>query len=466
MMKKVLWRPEFWIVVFFLVRFVGITNPPLETGHNWRQVFGLMVARNFMEVDAQIVYPRVDDTQGGTGITGMEFPLLNYLHYVVSLIFGYAHWYGRLINLVFSSMGLYFFAKLSAQFFSRRVALAATIFLIGSLWFAYSRKMMPDTFSVSLVLGGLYFGLRYLGSGSIVAVILCTLFLTAGVASKIPAAIYLAVLLPFMRLKSQGNRKVILLSLLTIPIATSAYWYFIWNPHLSDNFGAYSNFGGGILEGATQIAQNLDLTWKNFYFHSFCSYTIFLCFIVGLYMMISNKNKTLTFVFTTIGLAFGIYMLKAGFLFYHHSYYIIPFVPVMALVAGYAVAQLKKNWIYAALLFIGLAESVGNQQHDFFIKGSDEYRMQLEQIADEFSERTDLIAVNGDGNPQLLYLAHRKGWTCSNVEILQAGYVQKIRNEGCKYLVIDKNTFNEQLGMPVIYSDKNFIVYALQQANL
>ena len=74
-----------WILLFFLIRLIGITNPPLEMTHNWRQVTGLMVARNFLEVDNNILYPRIDDNGGQTGIIGMEFPTLNYLHYVVAI---------------------------------------------------------------------------------------------------------------------------------------------------------------------------------------------------------------------------------------------------------------------------------------------------------------------------------------------------------------------------------------------
>jgi hypothetical protein len=51
---------RFWIVVFFILRLVGITNPPLETGHNWRQSLTCMIARNFLEIDNNIAYPRID----------------------------------------------------------------------------------------------------------------------------------------------------------------------------------------------------------------------------------------------------------------------------------------------------------------------------------------------------------------------------------------------------------------------
>ena len=97
---------RFWIILFFFIRLIGITNPPLEIGHNWRQTTVTMVSRNFLETDNNIFYPRIDIAGNKTGITGMEFPLFNYLTYLVSEIFGYQHWYGRLINLIISSLGL------------------------------------------------------------------------------------------------------------------------------------------------------------------------------------------------------------------------------------------------------------------------------------------------------------------------------------------------------------------------
>ena len=75
---------RFWIVVLFIIRLIGITNPPLEVEHNWRQTTVTMVARNFLEVDNNIFYPRVDFAGDKTGITGMEFPLLNYMIYGVA----------------------------------------------------------------------------------------------------------------------------------------------------------------------------------------------------------------------------------------------------------------------------------------------------------------------------------------------------------------------------------------------
>src|SRR5690606_8136272 len=133
---------------FFVIRLIGITNPPLEVSHNWRQTTVTMVARNFLEVDNNIFFPRIDIAGEKTGITGMEFPLLNYLIYLVAKLFGYQHWYGRLINLLISSFGVWFFYKLVGKYLTRQTAFYAAIILIVSIWFQFSRKIMPDTFSM------------------------------------------------------------------------------------------------------------------------------------------------------------------------------------------------------------------------------------------------------------------------------------------------------------------------------
>ena len=131
--KVLLGNIQFWILLFFVIRLIGITNPPLETSHNWRQCTGLMVARNFYEVDSNILYPRVDDNQGESGIIGMEFPTMNYFHYLLALLFGYTHWYGRLLNLIVSSLGLLFFSKLLDRLgFPRKMVFASTIARISS----------------------------------------------------------------------------------------------------------------------------------------------------------------------------------------------------------------------------------------------------------------------------------------------------------------------------------------------
>lgn len=459
-MKLNINKIEFWIIIFFLVRLFGITNPPLETGHNWRQVTGLMVSRNFQEVDSNILYPRVDDNHGQEGIIGMEFPVLNYLHYLTSKLVDYTHWYGRLINLIVSTIGIYFYSKILSRFFSKKLVFTSTIFLLASIWFMFSRKFMADTFCISLVFIGLYNGIKYLEGGWIKSLMLYVLFTTLAILSKIPAGIYFALLFPLILSKYPLKNKVIIAISTFVPLTLTYLWYFMWNPQLSEKYGVWYNAGKSMSVGLQELITHPIFTMKNFYFNAFHSYIVFILFVIGLVLIIKNKERKIIAIFFAIGLVFSIYMMKSGFFFYHHSYYIIPFVPVMALIAGYAVSLVKKQWLFVSLIVIGVTESLLNQQHDFFLKDSSKYNLTLESVADQVSDKDDLIIINGGENPLQLYLSHRKGWTSGNDKITQIGYLNEIKQSGCKYMFIDK-TKDPNFNAEPIYSDEYFSIYTL-----
>ncbi|MDZ4751162.1 MAG: hypothetical protein SGI87_06065, partial [Flavobacteriales bacterium] len=149
--KNWMWDIKFYIALFFVVRLFGITNPPLDGNHGWRQSQSCMVARNLVEVENNPLYPRADQFGGDkTGIFGSEFPLLQEGIVLLSSVFGYDHWYGRLINLIVTSFGIYFFYLLLLTILPERAAFYSGIMLLTSLWFMFGRKIMPDTFSVSL----------------------------------------------------------------------------------------------------------------------------------------------------------------------------------------------------------------------------------------------------------------------------------------------------------------------------
>lgn len=450
-----------WIVLFFLLRLIGITNPPLEKGHNWRQATGLMVARNFYENDNNIFYPRIDDNEGKTGIIGMEFPLLNYTHYLVSIPFGFNNWYGRLINLIISSFGLFFFYKCLLKFFNREHALFALICLLASGWFAYSRKTMPDTFCISLMFIGLFQAIVFLERGKIASLLLFILFSSLAILSKIPAGIYFILLIPLcFYFKNYKNAVVIFLAT-SIPLTLAYFWYFSWNVHLSSHYGIWYNSGVSLATGFAQISENIGETFSRFYFASFCSYIFFALFSVGLIGAVIKKQWTIVIPFLLMLFIFLIYMFKSGYFLYHHDYCIIPFVPVMAVVAGYAFSVIIPHKFILFLLCAGVVESIANQQHDFFIPNDEKYKLKLEKIATEICSNKDLIAINGNGNPQQIFLSHQKGWTITNEQLADDLYVDSLQRIGCKYVFINKHYFADEINGFKVYNDDDFAVYLL-----
>ena len=200
---------KFWIIAFFILRLFHITNPPLEVSHNWRQTTVAMVARNFYEVNNDIMYPRLDFDGEKPGVTGMEFPIFNYIIYLISLVFGYEHWYGRVINLFITSFGIYFFYKLIKKFFDEELAFFSAIILLFSLWFPFARKIMPDTCSFSLMIVAIYYGSNYFEKGKLKNLILYGLFCALGILSKIPSGYILAMFTLFIFNSKYGiNRKI------------------------------------------------------------------------------------------------------------------------------------------------------------------------------------------------------------------------------------------------------------------
>jgi 4-amino-4-deoxy-L-arabinose transferase-like glycosyltransferase len=463
---KILTDIRFWIILFFVLRLIGITNAPLEVGHNWRQSLTNMIARNFLENSANILYPTIDMAGEKSGIIGSEFPFYNYLIYLASLIFDYSHWIGRLINLFVSSFGLYFFYKLLKNLFNKQTAFNSTIVLAVSVWFAFSRKIMPDTFSVSLVIIGLYYAYSFLKTGFRSGIILFFVFTTLGMLCKIPALSLFSVLFIVIFIKEIDiRRKVALFVTGTLSFLIVCLWYFYWVPYLLDTYHYQLYFPKGIAEGIHEIIPLMPELLEKFYFSALHSYIALTCALVGIILLIKSKQVYLLTGIAIISAVFLLFIIKTGAVFPLHNYYIIPFTPIMAIMAGFAIARIPLNFQYVLLGLIAI-EGIANQQHDFRIKETQLYKLELEKITEKLIPQKDLIIINGGQSPQDIYFSNRKGWTVNNTDIMNLQYLDSLTNLGAEYLVVDITDFNQQfIQHENIYTDKHYSIYRLQKAD-
>ncbi len=457
---KILKDIRFWIFLFFVIRLFGITDAPLEMGHNFRQVMTNMIARNFLEVTSNIFYPRIDMAGARTGIIGSEFPLFSYLIFVISKIFGYDHWYGRLINLIVSSMGIYYFYLVVKRYFSYHVAFNASIILTVSIWFSFSRKIMPDVFSVSLVIIGLYYCLRYFETGNLTRLLLFFVFATVGSLCKIPAFTLMSVIAIPLVTKFPRNRKIAVLIAGIFSFIIVAIWYFYWVPYLLDTYHFKLFYPKGLIEGFREIIEYPIDTLDKFWFTSFYSFIAFFLFIAGLVMMNVRKERLLTGLFVVVSIVFFVFILKTGSVFSFHNYYIIPYMPVMAVIAGFALSLIKIRWQIVFLILISV-ESLANQSYDFRIKDSELYKLELEKSIDDIITNEELIIVNGGANPQTIYFLHRKGWTVEKEVLQNPGFIDDKAGRGAKYLIIDKNRSNKTFSFRLIFADEYIDVYKI-----
>jgi hypothetical protein len=186
-------------------------------------------------------------------------------------------------------------------------------------------------------------------------------------------------------------------------------------------------------------------------------------FIVGIFFLLRDQSKMLKIGILLITIIFGLFIIKTGKVFPNHSYYVIPFTPIMALIAAFALEKLPNKLHYAILGLICI-ESIANQQDDFFIKDSEKYKLGLEAIAAEHIPEGELVVINGGLSPQSMYFAHRKGWTLHHAVVMDRITVDSLHvNHGANYVILNKNgqtsTYQKQTK---IFDGKDFVIYKIE----
>ena len=461
---------KFWLIILFILRLYAITLPPLEFQHPWRQTDGLMIARNFYETDANIFYPRVDTAGEKSGITGSEFPILNYLIYLVSLIFGYQHWYGRFIVLIFSTLGSFYFYKSVRKFFVETVAFNATIILTASYWFLYSRKVFPDCFSAGLALIALYFVLDYLQKGKYVYLLLYLFLGSLGSLSKISSTLLFSVLvIPIFFMSYPIKRKLWVVSFSSLILMIILGWYFVWVPHLNSTFGYGGHFTTGcplLSMGWAEIrAEWRDVLWRLFILPT--KYVGFLIFIGSLTYILYKRNWSVFLVFIIPYLFFLLIILKTGKNIIADQYYILCIIPAMAFISGFGLSLITNKKLMLIILLASAVENIGDQVIDFRIHKINKGFENLESVTDSISDRQDLFVINtGPHCPTAMYFAHRKGWTVNSLKLTDQAFLAELKDKGCKYVLICKKMYGFDnditLDLPQIFESEYYRIYSIK----
>ncbi|MFZ4712590.1 MAG: ArnT family glycosyltransferase [Bacteriovoracaceae bacterium] len=455
---------RFWLILGFIVRLTGITHAPLES-HAWRQTITNMAAKNFTLHNPNILYPTVDvmffDTVDTSGVSPMEFPIYNYSISLMARIFGWADWYGRLINLIVSTFGLWYFYLIVRDYINKKLGEISTYLLMGSLWLTFSRKIMPDTFSMSLVLIGLYYGLKYLYElkNEKKNLFLFFLFSTIGILSKIPA-IFLFAVIPFYDHIIALRKRLTLILVGLLGLIPIYWWYFVWCPQLIIRFNNRMFFTGkGLIQGFLEIQGHFIQMSDHLTKFAF-SYSGFAFLVFGLFLLIKNKEKKILSLCGVLTLIYIVFILKSGYNFVHHNYYIIPFVPVLCLIAGYFLTQIKKPWLFILMISIYTVDNISRKQHDFRIPKRDLYRLNTQNIVDQFVPANSLIATNGGPSPVDIYFTGRKGWSMMQMEMTKEK-ILTLKSRGATHLIINRHNHDYQFSFEKLYEDQDFRIYRL-----
>ena len=451
---------RFWLFIFFIIRMETINLPPLDE-HSWRQCITLGVAKSYLEVDASFFEPKTIICDSRDGIFAQEFPLLNYIIFLSWKVFGVNNWSFRLINLIISTIGLYYFFLLTTRLFDKYIGFASSVIFAVSVAFIYARKAMPDVFAVSLCIIGIEYGYRYLDHKKISDILFFTLFLSLGLLSKMPAALVIPFGIFMFSFKKENIKSEFLILLGgTISVVLMIIWYFLWVPWAENRYQFRLFYPTSFKEGFEQlIAVKADLRLR-FYPIALTGSISFIACLVGLVMAIIKKNSKILLLlgFSTLLLIF--FMLKTGAVFAGHAYYIIPFVPMMSLLAGYGVSIIKKyKFVFYLLLIIISIEAISIHKPDFFISSENKKFLKLSELSDKFIPKDSRILVNGgNGQPWMMYFANRRGWSVDD-RMKDTAWVNGESTVGLKYMIIDKSKWQDSIPYKVLYDDIDFRIY-------
>lgn len=455
------WRkPGFWIFVFFLGGLVVINKPPLDD-HAWRQTLTLSISENLLET-GDLLHPRTDIGRETEGIIAGEFPVFNGLVAGTYALFGVHDWNGRLVSWIFSCIGLWFFYRLMRDRYGDQVALFALVVFMSSITYQFALKAMPDAFALSMVVTGTWAMSRYWQTGRVWLWVLALVTVSAGLLSKVPSVIMLAFLLPALPDRSiPVFRKVSGLIALGIAAGAAAWWMFVWMPHLLETYRNQLIWPVSLSEGWRIFLDMKQETFRRFYYFAFSSPVPLVLALGGLILLLDGRRYMDLAIFFGSSFVFFLFILKTGNVFATHNYYVIPYTPVMAWLAGVLVAAIPRpvavrtGWLVVLMIpgfFVNFRAPLRQMEGTHYLR--------LGEVVDRYVKPEEKIMVNkGNFNPTMMYFAGRQGWTVNEDEARQTTWMPDFRKQGLRYIVIDRHISPEPFPYELVHEDEDFRIY-------
>lgn len=404
---------------------------PILGVHSWRQADTAAMARNFHENGYRFLYPQVDWGGSGPGYVECELPAFPYAVALAYGLFGTWEVWGRLFAALLSTLTAYLLYRLArGAYGDERGALAgAFVFAVLPLSVYYGRAFMPEAAMLCASVAALHAFDRWTATGSRRWYLLAAAATASACLLKLPC-LYLGLPLLYLAWRSWGGalvRRLDLWLFLALVLAPVALWYAhahalyrdggvtfgIWE-YGTDKWGnwrlvASGDFWNGVL--LRSLAER-HLTWPGVPLA-----------LAGLLLPRVGRRAGLVDWWL---LALGVYLIVVARGNYIHEYYQLPWIPPLSIAMGRAIGAAfapgrgrvvragAATALLAGVLVLGAGRLVS------YWRREDPARSPLYRLAHEVDRRTPpaaRIVTLDQGNPTLLYLAHRKGWHASLTDL-------------------------------------------------
>lgn len=326
--------------------------------HQWAQSDRASVALNYYQESMDFFLPRVHNISNGTGITGLEFPILNYLAAIFYKIFGYDEFWYRLISLSIVSIGLFSIFKLCNKFVNdvRVSTIIVLLFFLSPTLVYYTPNFLPDAPSLGFILVSWLYFFKYKDSNKNIHLLLFTIFSALSILIKITSLISIVCILIVLLLdwlkffkKKEFDNKLKILSAIII-ISLSVFSWYAYSKYLNEKYESwYFLMKIKPVRNFNEIRETykiIEYFWlKDYYDKSIIS----LIFVSIIYLIINFRRGNLVLNTITLLLIIGdiCFVLLMLFQFRDHDYYIITLLtPIIFLFISVFIIFKEKEYIF------------------------------------------------------------------------------------------------------------------------
>lgn len=473
-----------WIVLSILILLALVLrlyqiDKPIIDHHSWRQVDTAAVGRNFVKDGFDLLKPKYDDISSlQTGITNtqglrmVEFPLYNaifagvYKYFPVMSLESTA----RIISILFSLFSLWAIYYLLLKEDSRISAFfGGLIFAVYPFFVFYSRVVLPDVASVSLVFLGILFLYFWKNSnGKNWFLFILSLILTALSILVKPMAIFYFLPLIYIFFLVYG---------FSFLKKFSFYFYFVmtimpfiaWRWWIGQFPEGIPASGWLITSVATSEGMKEIFMRPAFFrwiFYERIANLILGGYSVALLIVGLMKRPKKSFLLLTMGISAMIYLLTFQGGNVQHDYYQIMILPTLAIFCGLGAGTImseKKVFlnsffsvivIFSVMTFSFLFSY--NQVKEFY--SYNENFVKITNAIKLLTEPDAKVVTDTMGDTTMLYNIDRKGYPAKYMDFPQ------MKTEGMNYFVTyNKSTADEAVaeGFEVVFENESFFLIKL-----
>lgn len=415
-------RLERWSAILAIAVFAALALPTVRNPNViWREADGLMVARAFCAERAPLWLPRIGERGDSDGVTGMEFPVLNWVAGRLSCAGADPLVASRGLSFLSAVLAIAAVARIARRSLPVRPALvAACVLAFSPTAFFLARSAQPDMTAVAFGLWSLDLldvALPASGPTSWRRFFLSAAAFAFGALVKLPVAVYglPAAALVWERRGLAAARDWRSWLYPAIALGPPFAWY-AWALKLQRISGnAYYNLGSPLSE--------LVKSWVDPSFYA----RIYVSHLFDLYAMpVASAAAVLALLLRPKVVPRWWYaLLVSAVLFFFlggevaawHGYYGLVMVPSIALLAGAAYWRLEQRFSRAQATALGAACAVAlagwvvyRTRHWYGPPALAEQYVAAKAAADGALAKDGRLAVVSDGDPKVLWYLDRNGW--------------------------------------------------------